>query len=156
MLMMIPWNVDIIIYKSGHYTVYLIPARLLCMEFRNRLCPVPGTVYQCTWYSAVQSLAPLAPNWGKIISDRGGDNKLSGDKELNCQWSDKHQPLTVDTDLFWQIIWQTSTKKQGARPVEIDKNRVKVDCWHHKLCHKFCFRKTILSFVQLVCRKTKS
>ena len=42
-------------------------------------------VYQCTWYSAVQSLAPLAPNWGKIISDRGGDNKLSGDKELNCQ-----------------------------------------------------------------------
>ena len=36
---------------------------------------------QCT----VQSLAPLAPNWGKIISDRGGDNKLSGDKELNCQ-----------------------------------------------------------------------
>ena len=36
-------------------------------------------------YSAVQSLAPLAPNWGKIIRDRGGDNKLSDDKELNCQ-----------------------------------------------------------------------
>ena len=93
---------------------------------------VPGTV-RCNLWLRWRQIG------GRLSATAGGDNKLSADKELNCQWSDKHQPLTVDTDLFWQIIWQTSTKKQGARPVEIDKNRVKADCWYHK----FCFRKTI-------------
>ena len=82
-----------------------------------------GSVEMCTFsrysalylryralYSRYSAQCNLWLRWRQIgwrLSGTGGDNKLSADKELNCQWSDKHPPLTL---LFFSSSYLKSIK----------------------------------------------